>query len=41
MAFGPADNPRVAVAVVLERQSGTGGTTAAPIAKQIMEALIR
>jgi peptidoglycan glycosyltransferase len=41
IAFAPADNPRVAVAVVLERQSGTGGTTAAPIAKQIMEALIR
>jgi penicillin-binding protein A len=41
MSFAPADNPRVAVAVVLERQSGTGGTTAAPIAKEIMEALIR
>jgi peptidoglycan glycosyltransferase len=41
IAFAPAENPRVAVAVVLERQSGTGGTTAAPIAKQIMEALIR
>jgi len=40
-SFAPADNPRVAVAVILERQSGTGGTTAAPIAKQIMEALIR
>jgi penicillin-binding protein A len=41
MSFAPADNPRVAVAVILERQSGTGGTTAAPIAKQVMEALIR
>jgi peptidoglycan glycosyltransferase len=41
MSFAPADNPRVAVAVILERQSGTGGTTAAPIAKQIMEALVR
>ena len=41
LAFAPADNPRVAVAVVLERQSGTGGTTAAPIAKQILEALLR
>ncbi len=40
-SFAPADNPRVAVAVILERQSGTGGTTAAPIAKEIMEALIR
>jgi len=27
--------------VVLEKQSGTGGTTAAPIAKSIMEALLR
>ncbi len=41
ICFAPVDNPRVAVAVVLERQQGTGGTTAAPIAKAIMEALIR
>jgi peptidoglycan glycosyltransferase len=41
ICFAPVDNPRVAVAVVLEHQSGTGGTTAAPIAKSIMEALIR
>jgi penicillin-binding protein A len=41
ICFAPAENPRVAVAVVLERQTGTGGTTAAPIAKAIMEALIR
>jgi peptidoglycan glycosyltransferase len=40
ICFAPVDNPKVAVAVVLERQSGTGGTTAAPIAKSIMEALI-
>jgi penicillin-binding protein A len=41
ICFAPVDNPTVAVAVVLERQSGTGGTTAAPIAKAIMEALVR
>jgi len=41
ICFAPVDNPKVAVAVVLERQSGTGGTTAAPIAKAIMEALVR
>jgi peptidoglycan glycosyltransferase len=41
ICFAPAENPKVAVAVVLERQSATGGTTAAPIAKSIMEALIR
>jgi penicillin-binding protein A len=41
ISFAPVENPRVAVAVVLENQSGTGGTTAAPIAKAIMEALVR
>jgi peptidoglycan glycosyltransferase len=41
IAFAPADNPKVAVAVVVENQHATGGEVAAPIAKQIMEALIR
>ena len=41
VAFAPADNPTVAVAVVLEGQRGTGGATAAPIAKTIMQALLR
>jgi peptidoglycan glycosyltransferase len=41
IAFAPADHPRVAIAVVLENQSGVGGTTAAPIAKTIMEAILR
>jgi len=40
IAFAPADAPRVAVAVVLQNQTGAGGTTAAPIAKDIMEALL-
>jgi peptidoglycan glycosyltransferase len=40
IAFAPADRPRVAIAVVVENQSGTGGTVAAPIAKQVMEALL-
>ena len=40
IAFAPADRPRVAVAVMLENQHGVGGTTAAPIAKTIMEALL-
>jgi peptidoglycan glycosyltransferase len=40
-AFAPADNPQVDVAVVLEKQAnGFGGAVAAPIAKQIMEALL-
>jgi penicillin-binding protein A len=41
IAFAPADNPKVAVAVTLSAQTGTGGTTAAPIAKAIMEAILR
>lgn len=41
IAFAPAENSRVAVAVALSNQSGTGGATAAPIAKQIIEALVR
>jgi peptidoglycan glycosyltransferase len=40
ITFAPAERPRVAIAVVLENQSGTGGTTAAPIAKRVMEALL-
>ena len=41
IAFAPAQGARVAIAVALSNQSGTGGTTAAPIAKEIMEALLR
>lgn len=41
VAFAPVDRPQVAIAVVLQNQSGTGGTLAAPIAKQIMQALLR
>jgi len=41
IAFAPAENPQVAVAVALSNQSGTGGATAAPIAKEIIEALLR
>jgi peptidoglycan glycosyltransferase len=40
ISFAPTDDPRVAVAVVLENQSGTGGTTAAPIAREIMQAIL-
>lgn len=40
IAFAPADAPRIAVAVVLQNQTGAGGTTAAPIAKAIMQALL-
>jgi len=40
ISFAPADAPRVAVAVVLQNQTGTGGTTAAPIAREIMQAIL-
>jgi peptidoglycan glycosyltransferase len=43
--FAPAENPQVAVAVVVENgggqgQSGSGDTIAAPIAKKVMEAVL-
>lgn len=42
IAFAPANSPRVAIAVTVERTfGGFGGTVAAPIAKQVMEALLR
>ena len=42
IAFAPADHPKVAVAVVVENQpGGFGGKVAAPIAKDVMEALLR
>jgi peptidoglycan glycosyltransferase len=40
VSFAPADDPRVAVAVALENQTSTGGRTAAPIAKAIMQKLL-
>ncbi len=41
IAFAPADNPKVAIAVTVERsQGGFGGTVAAPIAKRVLEALL-
>jgi peptidoglycan glycosyltransferase len=40
ISFAPADDPKVAVAVVLEAQSGTGGQLAAPIAKTVLQALV-
>ncbi|HEX2506650.1 MAG TPA: penicillin-binding protein 2 [Gaiellaceae bacterium] len=40
IAFAPANDPEVAIAVALHDQDGTGGSTAAPIAKAVMEALL-
>jgi peptidoglycan glycosyltransferase len=40
ICYAPADNPRMAVAVTIERTQGEGGTVAAPIAKQVLESLL-
>src|SRR5581483_5234063 len=40
VCFAPADNPRVAIAVVLEKQHGFGGSIAAPIAKVLLQRLL-
>ena len=41
VSFAPANNPQVAVAVVLEKQlNGFGGVVSAPIAKEIMQKLL-
>lgn len=41
IAFAPADHPQVAVAVVVENvYRGFGGSVSAPIAKQIMQAIL-
>jgi penicillin-binding protein A len=40
ISFAPSDDPKVAVAVVIEATSGTGGEHAAPIAKAVMQALL-
>ena len=42
VGFAPRSNPKVAIAVTLENLVGAqGGTVAAPIAKQVMESLLR
>lgn len=41
VAFAPADSPRIAIAVTVERsQGGFGGTVAAPIARAVLESLL-
>ncbi len=40
IGFAPADDPKIAVAVTVERTSGFGGTVAAPIAKSVMETIL-
>jgi peptidoglycan glycosyltransferase len=41
IAFAPVGDPRVAIAATVERTTGQGGTVAAPIAKRVMETLLR
>ncbi len=40
IAFAPLQDPRYAIAVTVERSTGQGGTVAAPIAKDVLEALL-
>ena len=40
ICFAPVENPRLAVAVTVERTTGQGGTVAAPIAKSVLEAVL-
>ena len=40
IAFAPVDEPRMAIAVTVERTSGQGGTAAAPLAKQVLQQLL-
>ncbi len=40
IGFAPLDSPKMAVAVTIERTQGQGGTDAAPLAKQVLEALL-
>ena len=44
IAFAGNDDespPKLAIAVVLQNQSGTGGSTAAPIAREVMQAILQ
>jgi penicillin-binding protein A len=41
IGFAPVDDPRIAVAVTVERSDGTGGVVAGPIAKQVLEVLLQ
>ncbi|MDX6555219.1 MAG: penicillin-binding protein [Miltoncostaeaceae bacterium] len=41
IGFAPAEDPEVAVAVVIEGTPSTGGTVAAPIAADVMSAVLR
>jgi penicillin-binding protein A len=41
IAFAPVGKPKIAIAVTIERTQGQGGTVAAPIAKRVLEVLLK
>jgi penicillin-binding protein A len=41
IAFAPLQDPRVAIAATVECGTGFGGTVAAPIAKAVMQELLK
>jgi len=41
IAFAPAHDPKVAIAVTIECSAGTGGDVAAPIARNVMQELLK
>jgi penicillin-binding protein A len=40
ISYAGKTRPQVAIAVVVEQQHSTGGQTAAPVAKEVLEALL-
>jgi penicillin-binding protein A len=40
IGLAPAESPKVAVAVVIENTTGTGGSDAAPVAREVMQAAL-
>jgi peptidoglycan glycosyltransferase len=40
IAYAPAADPKIAIAVTLEKATGFGGTVAAPIARQVIQSIL-
>ena len=40
ISYAGKDRPQVAIAVVVEQQNSTGGQTAAPVAREVLQALL-
>jgi penicillin-binding protein A len=41
ICFAPVEKPKIAIAATIERTQGQGGTVAAPIAKRVLEVLLK